>query len=119
MRIGELAKKTGVSIRSLRYYDNMGLLGAGRLENGYREFDEGAVKRVQEICHLLESGFTVKEIQQVAHCLGDPAHAHELCEAARNLYRDKLDEIQGRIRKLQAAGSRIAQKMADAGGDAR
>jgi len=36
MRIGELAKRTGVSVRSLRYYDKMGLLGAGRSENGYR-----------------------------------------------------------------------------------
>lgn len=115
MRIGELARRTGVSIRSLRYYDNMGLLGAQRLENGYREFDESAVRRVQEISALLEVGFTVKEIQQIAHCLGDPVHGHQLCEVARNMHRDKLNEIRNRILQLEKISSRIAVRIAGEG----
>lgn len=115
MRIGELSARTGVSIRSLRYYDNMGLLGAERLENGYREFDESAVRRVQEICSLLESGFTVKEIRQIAHCLGDPVHGYGLCEVARKMYQDKMEEIKNRILKLEIIGSRIADRISDGG----
>jgi len=46
MRISEVARRTGVSIRSLRYYEQKRLLCARRLSNGYRDLDEEAVKRV-------------------------------------------------------------------------
>ncbi|WP_144502215.1 MerR family DNA-binding transcriptional regulator, partial [Bacillus thuringiensis] len=42
MKISELARLTNVSIRSIRHYDNKGLLNADRLENDYRDFDESA-----------------------------------------------------------------------------
>jgi hypothetical protein len=45
MRIGESAKATEVSTRSLRYHEEQGLLPAERLANGYREYDEQAVRR--------------------------------------------------------------------------
>ncbi len=41
MRISEVSRRTGVSIRSLRYYEQKQLLCARRLENGYRDLDEG------------------------------------------------------------------------------
>ncbi len=49
MRISEVSRRTGVSIRSLRYYEQKRLLCARRLSNGYRDLDEEAVKRVQTI----------------------------------------------------------------------
>ncbi len=45
MRIGELSKKTGVSERSLRHYEEKGLLPSKRLVNGYRDFDESAIEK--------------------------------------------------------------------------
>lgn len=73
------------------------------------------MRRVQEISALLEVGFTVKEIQQIAHCLGDPVHGHQLCEVARNMYRDKLNEIRNRILQLEKISSRIAVRIAGEG----
>lgn len=58
MRIGELARRTGVSRRSLRYYEQHGLLHARRGGNDWREYDEPAVDRVRAIAELLASGLT-------------------------------------------------------------
>lgn len=49
MHIGELSRHTGVSARSIRHYDDNGLLGARHGENGDRIFDEAAVRRVLRI----------------------------------------------------------------------
>jgi len=46
MRIGELSKATGVSVRSLRYFEQKGLLAASRLQSGYREYPKLAVEQV-------------------------------------------------------------------------
>jgi DNA-binding transcriptional MerR regulator len=46
VRISEVSRRTGVSIRSLRYYEQQGLLCPRRLENGYRDLDEEAVQRL-------------------------------------------------------------------------
>ena len=56
MRIGELAERTGVSTRLLRYYGEQGLLAASRDGNGYRTYDEDAVVRVRQIRRLLGRG---------------------------------------------------------------
>src|SRR5688572_2880014 len=52
MRIGELAKRTGVSERSLRYYEKQGLLTAERTLGGHRDYPDGAVDRVIRIQEL-------------------------------------------------------------------
>ena len=62
IRIGELAARTGVSTRLLRYYEAQGLLHADRDGNGYRMYGESAVERVRLIRELLESGFTTELI---------------------------------------------------------
>ena len=49
MRIGELSRRTGVSVRLLRYYEDQGLLAPARLPSGYRDYDGGAVEQVQLI----------------------------------------------------------------------
>ncbi|MEF9982479.1 MAG: MerR family transcriptional regulator, partial [Glutamicibacter sp.] len=56
MRIGELANRTGVPTRMLRYYEEQGLITPLRLENGYRDYDEYLVERVLKIRRLLDSG---------------------------------------------------------------
>lgn len=74
---------------------------------------------MQEIRSFLHVGFTVKEIRQIAHCLGDPAHSNGLCQVARDMYQNKLDEINDRIQKLQHIEVRIAEKIASDGSESR
>jgi DNA-binding transcriptional MerR regulator len=53
MRIGELAERTGVPARLLRYYEEQGLLTPARAANGYRDYGEPLVDRVAQIRGLL------------------------------------------------------------------
>jgi DNA-binding transcriptional MerR regulator len=101
MRIGELAARTGVSRRSLRYYEKHGLLHAERSANGWRVYREAAVQRVRKIAELLDSGLTLEGVRQLAACLDtqnpdcrDPGHA-------LGTYRARLAVLEERLAALQ------------------
>ncbi|MGD1704231.1 MerR family transcriptional regulator [Dapis sp. BLCC M229] len=71
LQIGELAKQTGLSIRTLRYYDEIGLLvPSHRTEAEYRLYSEADIARLQHILSLRQLGFALKEIRE---CLENPA----------------------------------------------
>ncbi len=70
LQIGELAKQTGLSIRTLRYYDEIGLLvPSHRTEADYRLYSEADIARLQQILSLRQLGFALKEI---CDCLENP-----------------------------------------------
>lgn len=72
MRIGELARQTGVSERSLRYYEAQGLLVSERSPGGQREYADRAVDRVILIQELYAAGLHSKKIAQLLPCMRDP-----------------------------------------------
>jgi DNA-binding transcriptional MerR regulator len=72
MRIGELADATGVSTRSLRYYEEQGLIRSDRTAGGWREFDPSMVERVVMIQHLLAAGLGSMTIGELLPCLEAP-----------------------------------------------
>ncbi|MEU5877065.1 MerR family transcriptional regulator [Spirillospora sp. NPDC047279] len=71
MRIGELARRTGVSERSLRYYEKQGLLAADRTLGGHRDFPERAVDRVILIQELFAAGLHSAKIAELLPCMRD------------------------------------------------
>lgn len=71
MRIGELARRTGVSERSLRYYEQQGLLRSERTAGGHRDFGEWAVDRVIRIQALYAAGLASKKIAVLLPCIRD------------------------------------------------
>ncbi|MGW7248088.1 MerR family transcriptional regulator [Streptomyces decoyicus] len=72
MRIGELSDRTGTPRRLLRYYEEQGLIAAGRSANGYRDYDERFVDRVLQIRGLLNAGLPTRIIKQILPCLDKP-----------------------------------------------
>lgn len=72
MKIGELAARTNVSTRLLRYYEEQGLLTPDRTANGYRDYAEHLVERVQQIRGLLDAGLPTRIIKQIIPCLNEP-----------------------------------------------
>ncbi len=67
MTIGELARRTDLSIKAIRRYEASGLIySAGRTDAGYRLFDESALWCAQVITALRSLGLTIKEIEQLA-----------------------------------------------------
>ncbi|MEU3460792.1 MerR family transcriptional regulator [Streptomyces sp. NPDC006733] len=76
MRIGELSERTATPRRLLRYYEEQGLIVAGRAPNGYRAYDEYTVDRVLQIRGLLDAGLPTRIIKQILPCLNKPRIIH-------------------------------------------
>ncbi|MEH0843242.1 MerR family transcriptional regulator [Micromonospora sp. CPCC 205711] len=72
MRIGELAARTGVSVRALRYYEEQNLLAAERSAGGQRHYPESAVDRVQWIQRLYAAGLPSRTVLELLPCVFSP-----------------------------------------------
>ena len=102
MKIGELAARTNVSTRLLRYYEEQGLITPERAGNGYRDYAETQVDRVMQIRGLLDAGLPTKIIRQIIPCLENPCTIH-MKEANPELVatlEHEREQIDGRIRCL-------------------
>ncbi|MGX4652237.1 MerR family transcriptional regulator [Micromonospora sp. SCSIO 07396] len=71
MRIGELARRAGVSTRALRYYEEQGLLRPERRPSGYRDYGEQALATVRRIQLLLSAGLGTAVIAEILPCVPD------------------------------------------------
>jgi peroxiredoxin/DNA-binding transcriptional MerR regulator len=100
MRVGELARQAGVTVRALRYYEEMGLVVPVRLSNGYREYHPSAVRQVREIRALIRLGLPVAATRPFVECLASGQGAGDECPASLAAYRDAIDELSGRIDQL-------------------
>jgi len=69
MRIGDLARRSGVSTRALRYYEEQGLLAADRTTTGQRVYADAAVERVQMIQQFFTAGLPSRTIVQLLPCV--------------------------------------------------
>ncbi|PPF85662.1 MerR family transcriptional regulator [Subtercola sp. Z020] len=96
MKIGELSRRSGVSARSLRYYDQRGLLAVQRESNGYREYDDSTVSRAETIHLLFGLGFSREVVQSVLACTGDaPDSSHEaLAEQLKDVESELAERIE-------------------------
>jgi DNA-binding transcriptional MerR regulator len=113
MRIGELAERTGVSTRSLRYYEQHGLLSARREANGYRHYSEQDVRLVSEIRALLSVGFTLEDTRPFVHCLRSGHSTGGSCPESIAVYQRKLTQIDQEIRVLLARRAEVTAQLAE------
>ncbi|MGH3812306.1 MAG: MerR family transcriptional regulator [Pseudonocardiaceae bacterium] len=113
MRIGELADLTGVSPRSLRYYEQQGLLVPQRGDNGYRVYSQLDAVRAANIRDFLDAGLTLEEVRPAMEkgCLDVPlrqspyrAEDEELLLAT-----ERLATLDDRITALQELRRRLAE----------
>jgi MerR family transcriptional regulator, copper efflux regulator len=108
MTVGELSRRTGLSIKAIRRYEELGLIySAGRSEGGYRLFDDSALWCAQVIETLRALGLTIKEIDELASAylvrpdepIGPRLAA--LLDGAERRINDRIAElmtVRGRIR---------------------
>lgn len=107
MRIGELARRTGVSQRLLRYYEEQDLLSPTRRESRYREYAESDVLRVAHIRNLLAAGLSTRRIADLLPCLGTDGErliAAVCPELVEDLMRERA-RMATSIHELQTAQS--------------
>ncbi|MEV4448883.1 MerR family transcriptional regulator [Streptomyces mirabilis] len=100
MRVGELARRTGVTVRALRYYEAAGLVVPRRLTNGYRDYAPTALRQVEEIRTLTGLGLSVEDTRPFVECLASGHDLGDECPASLAAYRRSIRDLSERIRLL-------------------
>ena len=107
MRIGELAKKAGVNPRTIRFYEQIGLLPAAqRTTSGYRQYTDRDFDRLAFIRNVKALGVALEEIKEV---LAFRDRGASPCPHVLRLIDTKAQEIQGRIQGLRMLASQLRQ----------
>ncbi|ROM85033.1 MerR family transcriptional regulator [Pseudomonas brassicacearum] len=106
LKIGALARATGASVRSIRHYDQQGLLTCTRADNGYRAFPAVAITQVKQIQRLIASGFSLDEIRTFPDCmlLIEGAKA---CANITDTQRKRLAMLEQQIEALEHQRQRL------------
>ncbi|MFB4328019.1 MULTISPECIES: MerR family transcriptional regulator [Paenibacillus] len=115
MKIGKVRKITGVSARSIRYYEEKGLIKTSRQENNYREYDEKAIESINAIQLYLDLGLTTDQIRDILFCRFPEQQEHKdkdvYCEELLLMYQSKMHEINQQLAALTKAKLNLAEKI--------
>ncbi|WP_024803816.1 MerR family transcriptional regulator [Nocardia sp. BMG51109] len=108
MRIGELARRTGVSERALRYYEHQGLLTPERRPSGYRVYGDEHVAVVRRIRILLAAGLSTAQILEALPCIvDDDGLLTPGCPGLVDGLVRQRDRIDGAIEELEATRANL------------
>jgi DNA-binding transcriptional MerR regulator len=100
MKIGELSRKTGVSVRMLRYYETQGLLRPQRTAAGYRHYGTAEEETVRRIRLLGTAGLKLATIQQLLPCVQNDNPTFQPCNHLRQLLKTQVGLMDERIGEL-------------------
>lgn len=103
MKIGELARRTGVSVRSLRYYEEQELIHSQRTPGGQRVFDESAVGYVELVQLLFRAGISSRDVLAILPCTRSGTTTPEMIDRLL-AERARIDE---KLRELSATRDRL------------
>ena len=107
MKIGELGERGGVSTKTIRYYESIGLLAEpSRTASGYRDYDDAAAERLQFIRDAQSTGLTLSEIASVLELKGAGERS---CAHTAELLQRHLTEIDDQIERLKIARSTLSE----------
>ncbi|WP_370962500.1 MerR family transcriptional regulator [Amycolatopsis sp. cg9] len=113
MRIGELAEKTGVSVRALRYYEEKGMLVPGRTAGGHRSYPDAGVGQVWLIQQFYAAGLSSTTIQAIMPAVRAGRASPEAIELLVT-ERDRIDRL---ARELAGAREKLDTIIATASAD--
>lgn len=108
MLINELSKKTGVTIHTIRYYENIGLIQGLSDENvksnNYKNYDDNVVERLEIISEAKEVGFTLAEIKKLLESwYGSNSSRTEQA----TMFKTKIEEVDAKIIQLKKVKKRL------------
>lgn len=111
MRIGELAEKAQVSIKAVRYYEQLGLVQSSRRPNGYRDYSDHDLRVITEIRELAGVGISPARAAPFVECL-DAGHQHsDECPSSLAAYRDSIAELDRTIASLVSRRALMAERL--------
>jgi DNA-binding transcriptional MerR regulator len=110
LTIGQLSQLTGASVRSIRHYDEHGLLASVRASNGYRMFPERAVTQVKQVQRMIATGFTIDDIRGFPDCMLLIEGARS-CDRITDVQRARLEAIDRQIADLEKRRARLIKTL--------
>jgi MerR family transcriptional regulator, copper efflux regulator len=111
MLIGELSKRSGLPIDTIRFYEKKGLISSeliSRKSNNYRDYSEGILERLIVIQRAKRLGFTLTEIQEWIH---DFENDQLTIEQKQNILGHKLGQLDERIEELKQMKQYLLTKL--------
>lgn len=106
MRIGQLAKLTGVNVQTIRFYEREGLLAPPeRQENGYRIYTQWHIERLAFVRRCRMLNLSLAEIGELQGYLDEP---HQPCTAVNSMLDDRISHVRAQISSLQALEKQLA-----------
>lgn len=111
LKIGEVAKASGVGIETLRFYEKSGLLDQpSRTESGYRLYDTEVLDRLDFIKRAQLLGFSLDEIKRI---IADRRTGQSPCAEVREIVRNRLAELDERMREMKRYRKELASALAE------
>ncbi len=114
--IGKVAKQTGLSTKTIRYYEEIGLVKPERSDNGYRCYSALDVRRLQFLQRSRVLGFSIDECRQLLSLYEDKDRASADVKAIAT---EKIDAIDRKIAELESLRESLAVLVTECSGDAR
>ncbi|MBD2103271.1 heavy metal-responsive transcriptional regulator [Leptolyngbya sp. FACHB-261] len=99
LKIGQIARESGLSVKTIRYYEDMGLLSptVDRTESGYRIFTSDVLVRLSFIKRAQKLGLSLEEIQQILQVYD---YGNLPCSEVKHHLEAKITEVERRIQEL-------------------
>lgn len=116
MNIGTAAAKSGLPAKTIRYYEEVGLVKATRSSNGYREYAEADVHKLRFLKRARNLGFSVEECRQLLSLYEDKTRESAEVKA---IAQTKLDELETRLRELTELRNTLRHLVHCCSGDSR
>lgn len=116
MNIGTAARQSGLPPKTIRYYEDIGLLTADRAANGYRDYSDEDVHRLRFVQRSRSLGFSVEECRQLLSLYTDRDRASADVKAIAT---EKLGEIDRKIAELTGLREMLGHLVENCHGDAR
>ena len=116
MNIGIAAQKSGLPSKTIRYYEDIGLLAADRAGNGYRDYSMADVHRMRFLKRCRSLGFSVEECRQLLSLYNDKNRESAEVKAVAET---KLDEIEHKLSELSSLRDTLRHLVSSCHGDHR
>jgi MerR family copper efflux transcriptional regulator len=116
MNIGEISKRSGVPAKTIRYYEDIGLIKPERTPNGYRVFAETDLHRLSFLGRARKLGFSIEDCRNLIRLYEDETRASA---EVKDLAMNHLSRIEEKIAQLQDMRSSLVDVISDCAGDHR
>ena len=112
LKVGDLAKQTGKSVRALHLYEELGLLTpATRSQGGFRLYDETALRQIRWIDLLHESGLTLHQIQALLREWRTTHYGPEAMRVLRDAFQTRLQETRDQLARVRALEQELVETL--------